>query len=209
RAGERPARANAGAAGGGSGKKNRARGPSVRELADSLQFPGRRRDDVPGLGSSLRPESSRHQALDPLCRGHPFVEHGDDDFGDRRLDADSSGDRRNRQTGPGAFRDLRHSDEDVGERTSAADLFSEMAMTAAEGSPRATPSANVGPESAAADDEGYRSSTISVIRFSVSGSIPFAVETNRRARWSGPGEASRTSLIAAQGTESSSVSECS
>src|SRR5437773_454479 len=82
-------------------------------------------------------------------------------------------------------------------------------MTAAEGSPRATPSANVGPESAAADDEGYRSSTISVIRFSVSGSIPFAVETNRRARWSGPGEASRTSLIAAQGTESSSVSECS
>src|SRR5204863_9584454 len=57
--GERPERADAPATGETQWKKNRARVPSVRELADSLQFPGRR---LNGLGPHDVPGLERHSA---------------------------------------------------------------------------------------------------------------------------------------------------
>ena len=81
------------------------------------------------------------------------------------------------------------------------------ATTAADGSPRATPSAKVGPDSAATDAAGRYSRMISDIRRSVSGSIPFAVDRNRRAS-PRSGMLSKSARKEAQGTAMTAVSEC-
>ena len=83
--------------------------------------------------------------------------------------------------------------------------FSE-ATTAAVGSARATPSANVGPDSAASAAAGYRSRMISDIRWSVSGSIPLEVDTIRRPGRRRPETASSSGRIDAHGTETKTTS---